>query len=252
MTEINEPFIGITDERGYYEGGIGGIRSVEKTIKWDQKLVRRVPNAKTFLLAGCSQPRSIGVMVDFISQNYSNAINKKLFVADIGDLAISKIKKWQQEHENVSGVDIQIIQGNILHLPLLEESVDYIRLDSTQNFVKFSDQEKFTGELARVLSKNGIISNVVKVVDQASVHRSMGESWWRAGNPPSPFYLDGCMVRKDDYYDLLMLSSKKIKDISRKLKLKCEFGESLAKSREGWFKTQHVILSKQKSHSFFG
>lgn len=248
MSELGEEIpVGITDKNEYFSSS---VRSIEETLAWDQKLVKRLRGANNFLLGGCTAPRSLKEMTDFIDQSFCKGTNDKLnlYVVDIAKEAFNKINSWLKTYQEGGGslpfVSIHLFQGDLLHLPIKNKAIDYIRLDFTQNFIPFELQGTFLSELGRVLSNKGVISDVVKIVDHEAVDRSNLKS--------NPYYKNGCIIRKEDSYNFLGLSRDKINELCKSVGLRLEWGESLSKHREEWFATQHVIMSKMyRGNRFF-
>lgn len=244
MSELSEIPVGIKHPKDYYIGGMGGIRSIKETIQWDQDIIKKVPFPQNFLLGGCATPKSLEAMLGLIEQNCSKTDTKlNLYVFDIEKIAIDKISHWLKEyHQRIPQpqVAVHIIQGDLLHLPIPDGVIDYIRLDSTQNFIQFEQQEAFLGELNRVLSKEGVISNVIQMVNHKAVNKAR-RTYLRGKNP---YFQDNCIIREDDEYNLLILSRKKMKKTCSTVRLNCTWGKSMSNKPYHWEKLQHVILSK--------
>lgn len=244
MTETSETPVGIVDRQEYYIGGMG-IRSIGQTIQWDQELVRFAPEAHTFMLGGCSEPRSIIHMLKFIEKNFITDVNNPpvLYVVDIEPKALDKIIQWKDRiHEETGShlTRVQLVQGDLLNLPIADGSVDYIRLDSTQNFIPLEKQQGFMNELNRVMSDKGIISDVVNTVDHKAVAHAR-KDWFKT----DPYYKNGCIIQADGVCNLLMLSREEIARVSKDSGLKYWRHATEPKSKTQWTRLEHFVFTKQ-------
>lgn len=174
MASFDYETVGVLNKSKYYEDSprreFTNI-TVAETIHYDKKLIEKIrsegfdtKSLKSFLLGGCYSADSIQAMLDFMQEINPNE-KMRLLVTDINKEAFDLIKKKQIVVPK--NIYFQMFQGDLTKLALEEGSIDYVRMDFTQNFVPASKQETLLRELGRVLSPTGIISSVADLIPPA-------------------------------------------------------------------------------------
>jgi len=170
MGEFNEA--GITDKSRYYDTNLNVSfmgktgETIADSIGLNRNLIERKRTEgfdtkllKTFLIGSCYLPESIKTMIDFIKEVNPNS-NVTLVVTDINKEAFDLIKEHPVEVPK--NIKLEMFQGDLTSLGLKSGSVDYVRMDYSQNFIPFKKQKELLGELHRVLSDNGIVVSLIK------------------------------------------------------------------------------------------
>jgi hypothetical protein len=178
---MNDSFekIGVSFPEAYYRDTESFALPEEKSITIADSIIydRRLMEIKkrmgfdtnhltTFLIGGCFSARSIEAMISFM-QEINPAKEMKLIVTDLNSEAIKLINK----HLNFSipaNITLSILQRDLANLDMESGSVDYIRMDYTQNFIPLSAQTTVLKELHRVLSDNGMVSSIMYILPEAS------------------------------------------------------------------------------------
>jgi SAM-dependent methyltransferase len=170
----NAEDVGVRDKVLYYDASPEqeqGRTTIAETILYDTALMIQkkkegldVSLLKRFLIGGCFSPRSIQAMVEFI-QGLEPQGNVQLLVTDINKEAFEMLKS---RLPNVPpNIHIELFQGDLTALGLASNSIDYIRMDYTQNFVPFEKQAKLLKEMKRVLTDKGLGVAVERIMPAA-------------------------------------------------------------------------------------
>lgn len=146
--------------------------TIAESIGYDLRLIREKKYKgfdptllKTFLIGGCFSSGSISAMIDFIKQINPNE-RIRLIVTDINKEAFQLLK--QQQIVVPENIALEMFQGDLTTLGLRSNSVDYVRMDYTQNFIAPNKQTILLQELNRILTNNGIVASMVEILPSAT------------------------------------------------------------------------------------
>ncbi|MCL4364677.1 hypothetical protein M1328_05590 [Patescibacteria group bacterium] len=166
--------VGIVDKQAYYEESDRrnfSEATIAGSIGFDREYISKlrsegfdISKLKTFLIGGCYSAKSINAMAKFM-QDLNPDQQMTLLVTDINDEAIERINNHPLSIPD--NIKLEIFKDDLTSSKIQSNSVDYIRLDYTQNFVPASSQVKLLKELKRIMTDHGVISSVVDLIPQA-------------------------------------------------------------------------------------
>lgn len=240
--------VGIIDKKAYYSRDLDievNRITIADTIYLDKKMIAEKTSEgldpktlKTFLIGGCHSVKSIEAMAEFMEEINPN-MEKRLIVTDMNDEAIELIKDVNALPKNIK---LDVFQGDLLELGLKSASIDYARMDYTQNFISGKDQKRILTELKRVITNNGIIGSVVEIIPKAKSFFDKLERHFF--NPDLDSRTESLAAGGIMGYNNFVPSYEYLEKVAKKAKLKIGFVNG-----DLHYNTQTVLAYFEKKHN---
>lgn len=162
-----------TNKSNYFKDYERHGSTLADSIEYDLNFLKEAKGDKfipdslnNFLLGGCACRTSLDAMEDFIYR-IRQKLSTNLFVIDLEKTAIENLKIAPSHYENINR---HLVQGDLLRIPIQPSSIDYVRLDYLQNYIPLEKQRDFLLELRRILSRKGVIANMLTFVHEGETN----------------------------------------------------------------------------------